>query len=174
MLVFELPKHGSETGDVKKVILRLVPSVPRFAKDRKLRFFLTEPQDLGADPLSGMKFDAKSLNGVGEDAFESLHPLDSGAFKKVQTGHADMLGLKPERAGQRFLGDRMKAGGTILIVAVPDDEEVAATYFGSAAEPEGSRLRASMQGQRRGASSPPGSGGQAGAVHCGNATLEDS
>jgi len=34
-----------------------------------------------------------------------------------------------------------------LIVAVPEDEEVAATYFGAGAEPEGNRPRLSLEGQ---------------------------
>jgi hypothetical protein len=33
------------------------------------------------------------------------------------------------------LRDPVKAGGTVLIVAVPEDEEVAATYFGARVEP---------------------------------------
>ena len=89
---------------------------------------------LGSDPLAGLKFEAGSSGGVGKDAFRALHPLGSAVFKKVETGHADTFELKPDEAGKPLLRDRLKAGGTILIVAVPDDEEVAATYFGAGAE----------------------------------------
>ena len=116
----------------------------RFSQDGKVRFYLAEPTDRGADPLAGLKFEAGSSGGVGKDAFRALHPLGSGSFKKVETGHADTFELKPDEAGKRLLRDRLKAGGTILIVAVPEDEEVAATYFGAGAETEANRPRLSM------------------------------
>ena len=54
-------------------------------------------------------------------------------FTKVETGHVDTFELKPDEGGKRLLyGIGLKAGGSILIVAVPDEEEVAATYFGRA------------------------------------------
>ncbi len=147
VLVFELPKGGDQAGDVKSLSLRLVQSIPQFAKDGKVRFFLAEPKDGGADPLAGLKFEAGSSGGVGKDAFKALHPLGSGTFKKVETGHADTFELKPDEAGKRYLRDRIKAGGTILIVAVPDDEEVAATYFGAGAETEANRPCLSIDGE---------------------------
>ena len=72
-----------------------------------------------------------SSGGVGKEAYRALHPFGSGAYKKVETGHVERFDLKSDEAGQSYLRDRMKSGGTILIVAVPDDEEVAATYFGA-------------------------------------------
>ncbi len=102
-------------------------SIPRFAKDGKVRFFLAEPHHPGADLLPGLKFDAKSTNGVGKDAFQALHLLGSETFTKVETGHADTFELRTDEAGQRYLRDRLRAGGTILIVITPEDEEVTAT-----------------------------------------------
>jgi hypothetical protein len=125
--------------------LRLVQSIPRFAKDGKVRFFLAEPHDRGTDPLPGLKFDARSTSGVGRDAFKALHPLGSGTFTKVETGHADTFELKPDEAGQRYLRDRIKAGGTIWIVIAPEHEDVAATYFGAGSEPEANRPRLSIE-----------------------------
>src|SRR5262249_4239963 len=139
LLAFELPKDAGQAAEVRTMRLWLVQSIPRFAKDGKVRFYLAESHDRGDDPLSGLKFDAKSPNRVGEDAFKALHSLGSGAFKKVESGHADTFEFKPDEAGQAYLRDRLKAGGTILIVALPDDEEVAATYFGAGAEAEGNR-----------------------------------
>jgi hypothetical protein len=40
----------------------------------------------------------------------------------------------PDQAGRNYLRGQLKAGGTILIVVVPDHEEVAATYFGAGGE----------------------------------------
>jgi hypothetical protein len=88
-----------------------------------------ELHDRGADSPPGLKLDAKSPKRVGKDAFEDPHPLGSGTFKKVETGHADTFELKQDDAGQPYLRDRLKASGTILIIAMPDDEEVAAHRF---------------------------------------------
>ena len=111
MLVFELLKAGDEAGEVKRLSLRLVQSLAQFAKDGKVRFFLAEPPDGGADPLAALKFEAGSSGGVGKDAFRALHPLGSGTFKKVETGHTDTFELKPDEAGSVYLLDRIKAGG---------------------------------------------------------------
>ncbi len=147
VLAFELPKGGEQAGDVRALSLRLVQSVARFTQDGKVRFFVAEPADRGTEPLAELKFEAGSSGGVGKDAFKALHPLGSGTFKKVETGHSDTFELKPDEAGQRYLRDRIKSGGTILIVAVPEDEEVAATYFGAGAEMEANRPRLSIEGE---------------------------
>jgi hypothetical protein len=141
VLVVEVPKAGDQAGDVKSMSLRLVQSVPQFARDGKIRFFLAEPPDGGTDRLAGLKFEAGSSGGLAKDAFKALHPLVSGTFKKVETGHADTFELKPDEGGKRLLQDRIKTGGTILIIAVPDDEEVAATYFGAGTEAEANQPR---------------------------------
>jgi hypothetical protein len=146
VLVFELPKGGEQVGNVQALSLRLVQSVARFTQDGKVRLFLAEPADLTTDPLAELKFEAGSSGGVGKHAFKALHPLGSGTFKKVETGHADTFELKPDEAGQRYLRDRIKSGGTIVIVAVPEDEEVAATYFGAGSETEANRPRLSISG----------------------------
>jgi hypothetical protein len=137
LLAFELSKNGGQAADIKTLSLRLVQSLPRIAKDGKVRFYLAEPLDGRGDPLSGLMFVPKSPSGVGKDAFKARHLLGSETFKKVETGHADTFEFRPDAAGQDYLRDRLKAGGTILIVAVPDDEEVAATYFGAGTEREG-------------------------------------
>jgi hypothetical protein len=113
LLVFQLPQGESQQGDVKDLSLRLVRSVPRFAKDGTVRFFLAEPVDRGTDTLAGLKFDESSLNGVGKDAFKASHPLGSGTFSKVKTGQVDTSKLTPDEAGRAYLRGRLKAGGTI-------------------------------------------------------------
>lgn len=146
VLVFEVPKGAGEAGDVGRMTLRLHQSIARFSKDGKVRFFLAEPAGGGGDVGSDLKFEPGQPGGVPKGAFKALHPVGAGSFKKVETGHADTFELKPDEDGRRLLAERLKAGGTILIVAVPDDEEVAATYFGAGAEEEGSRPSLSLGG----------------------------
>jgi hypothetical protein len=141
VLVFELPKGEDQAGDVEKLSLRLVQSVARFAQNGKVNFYLAEPADRPGDPLAGLKFEAGSPGGVGKDVFKALHPLGSGSFRKAETGHEDTFELRPDEAGRRHLQGRVKAGGTLLILAVPEDQEVAATYFGAGAEREENRPR---------------------------------
>jgi hypothetical protein len=141
VLVFELPKDDGQQGDVENLSIRLVQSVPKFAKDGKLRFLLAEPRDRGTDSLAGLKFDTGSTDGVRKDAFKAIHRLGSGTFTTVKTGQVDSFKLIPDEAGRGCLKDRLKADGTILIVIVSDDEDVAATYFGAGSEPETNRPR---------------------------------
>ena len=44
VLVFQFPKGE---GDVEKLSLRLVQSIPRFARDGKVKFLLAKPRDSG-------------------------------------------------------------------------------------------------------------------------------
>jgi hypothetical protein len=119
----------------------LVQSIPQLARDGKVRVRLAEPRDQNTDSLARLKFDPKSPGGLSKDAFKAPHPLGSGTFTKVKTGQADTFDLKPDEAGRTYLRDQLKAGGTIVIVVVPDDEAVAATYFGAGSEPERNRPR---------------------------------
>jgi hypothetical protein len=93
VLVFQLPR-GERA--VEKLSLRLVQSIPRFARDGKVRFLLAEPRDQGTDPLAGLKFDPKSPGGLGKDAFKAVYPLGSGTFTKVKTGQVDSFTLTPD------------------------------------------------------------------------------
>jgi hypothetical protein len=102
---------------------------------------LAEPRDQGTDSLAGLKFDPRSPNGLGKDAFKAVHPLGSGTFTRVKTVQVDSFALTPDEAGRTYLQGQLRASGTILIVVVPDDEEVAATCFGADSEPEGNRPR---------------------------------
>jgi hypothetical protein len=142
VLVFQLPKTES---DVEKLNLRLVQSVPRFARDGKVKFLLAEPRDPGTDSLAGLKFDPKSPGGLSKDAFKAIHPLGSGTFTKGKTGQADSFDLKPNEAGRTYLRSQLKAGGTMLIVVLPDDEEVAATHCGGGSEPGANRPRLGIE-----------------------------
>src|SRR5262245_12577628 len=60
----ETQTRGS-SSDAEHLSLRLVQSIPRFARDGKVRFLLAEPRDPGTDSLAGLKFDPKSSGGLG-------------------------------------------------------------------------------------------------------------
>jgi hypothetical protein len=64
------------------------------------------------------------------------HPLDregreGGIAARRAARSEDRFDPTPDEAGQRYLRGRLKAGGAIWIVVVPDDEDVPATDFGS-------------------------------------------
>jgi hypothetical protein len=111
VLLFELPKGGGQAGEVKSLTLWLVQSLARFSKNGKVKFFLTEPSAGGTDRLAGLKFQAGSSGGVAKDAFKVLHPLVSGEFKKVETGHADTFELSRMRPGSANCGIGSRTAG---------------------------------------------------------------
>jgi hypothetical protein len=142
VLAFPAPKPGPATVRVKGLTLTLVQSIPRFAKDGKVRFYLTA----AADDPSGLKFDEKSADGLGGQ-LKDRHPLGAGAFKKVETGHVDTFTLTLDDATRGLLQTRLKDGGEIRLLIVPDDEQVAATYFGAGAEEGTRRPRLTLDGE---------------------------
>jgi hypothetical protein len=107
--------------------LRQVRRISRFAEDRTVLSVLAEPADGSSDPLAGLKFEVGSSGGIAREAFKALHPPGSVSVKKAETRRVETLELRSGDAGNHDLRDWLKAGGTILIVAAPEDEEVAAT-----------------------------------------------
>ena len=103
-----------------------------------MRFLLAEPHDRGADGFPGLKFETKSPNGIGKEVFKAHHRLGSGTFKKVETDMPTSLTSSRTRRGS-IICETDEGRRPILIIAVPEDEEVAATYFGTGAEPEENR-----------------------------------
>jgi hypothetical protein len=121
VLVFGIPKEvqGKQITNLK---LTLVQSIPTFAKDGRIKFFLAP--DL--NPNAELKFDASAPDGVGSQ-IKSLHPLGSGQFKKIETGKVDEFTLTvADTVRERFAN-----GGKVCLLIVPADEAVAATYFGA-------------------------------------------
>jgi hypothetical protein len=147
LLVFERSRSEGHVVEVGKMNLPLVQGKVRCTQDGKMRFFLAEPADRSGEPLAGLKFEAGSPGGVAMKALKALHPPGSGIFVKGETGRANAFELKPDEAGKRYLRDRVKASGTVLIVAVSEDEEVAATYFGAGAEPKGNQPQVIIDGE---------------------------
>jgi len=120
LLVFEIPKEVQEKK-VKNVTLTLVQSIPKFAKDGAVRFFLAPDLDAAGD----LKFDLTSVEGMGSQ-IKSLHSLGSGDFKKIETGKTESFSLTVDDAAR----GQIAKGGKLCLVIVPADAAVAATYFG--------------------------------------------
>jgi hypothetical protein len=121
VLVFDIPKEiqDKRINDVK---LNFVQSIPSFAKDGALRFFLAP--DL--DATQALKFDANAPDGVGSQ-IKSLLLVGSGDFKKIETGKTESFSLVVDDA----VRGQIAKGGKLCLVIVPADGAVAATYFGA-------------------------------------------
>ena len=128
--VLEFPAKDV-VGDEKPggLDLILAQSVARFSVDGPLKFYLATA-DLDS---KGLKFDPSTTDGLGGQA-PSKRPLGSGAFKKAATGKADTFSLTLDDEAASFVKERAAKGQTIAILVVPDDDTVAATYFGAGAD----------------------------------------
>ncbi len=121
VLVFEIPKEvkGSQ---VKGMTLTMIQSVPQFAKDGAIKFFLAPELDAASD----LKFDPSAPDGVGS-RIKPLHALGSANFKKIETGKMESYPLTVDD----IVRERISKGGKLSVVIVPADSAVAATYFGA-------------------------------------------
>ena len=121
VLVFDLPKEIQDKK-IKNLKVTFVQSIPKFAKDGAIRFFLAPDLDSTKD----LKFDATTPDGVGGQ-IKSLLPLGSGDFKKIETGKTESFSLALDDAAR----GQIAKGGKLCLVIVPADGAVAATYFGA-------------------------------------------
>jgi hypothetical protein len=121
VLVFDLPKEIKDKK-VKSVTLTFVQSIPKFAKDGAIHFFLAPDLDATKD----LKFDVSASDGVG-DQIKPLHALGSGNFKKIETGKTESFSLTVDDTAR----EQIAKGGKLCLVIVPADAAVAATYFGA-------------------------------------------
>jgi hypothetical protein len=121
VLVFDLRKEIQEKK-IRNLKLTFVQSIPTFAKDGAIRFFLAP--DLDATLL--LKFDPNTSDGVASQ-IKSLLPLGSGDFKKIETGKTESFSLVVDDAARRQIAQ----GGKLCLVIVPAYGAVAASYFGA-------------------------------------------
>jgi hypothetical protein len=121
LLVIEIPKEV-QNKKVKDMKLTLVQSIPKFAKDGAIRFFMAPDLDAPGD----LKFDPNAPDGVGSQ-IKPLHSVGSGNFKKIETGKTDSFSLTVDDS----VRERLAKGGKLCLVVVPADPAVAATYFGA-------------------------------------------
>lgn len=146
VLVFPVPK-AEATAEIKGLTITLVQSVPSFSSDGKIQFFLAQPADADPGSLEKLKYDPAATRGVTRDAFKLLSPLGSGVFKKVETGKIDTFALTADQSVRNQLRDLIKSGGPLYIVVAPDDDDVAATYFGAGNETQENRPRIKLAGE---------------------------
>jgi hypothetical protein len=130
---FTLP-GPEKLGKVKAATLKLVQSVPRFAKDGKFKVYLITDASKKETDAAQLKFDVAAGDGLGEQ-LGAKQPLGSGEFKKVETGHLSTYPLTLDEAQREVLA----RGGKVRLVVVPDGDDVAATYFGSGSTEEAQR-----------------------------------
>jgi hypothetical protein len=121
VLIFEIPKEVQDKK-VKSITLTLVESIPRFAKDGAMRFYLA-PDLNGAGDL---KFDTNASDGLG-NRIMAFHVMGSGSFKKAEMGNRESFSL----AVNDTVRELIAKGGKLYLVVVPADAAVAATYFGA-------------------------------------------
>ena len=140
VLEFPAPKLIGDGDKGGTLSLTLVQSIARFSKPGKLKFYLAT----GDFETKNAKFDMAGVDGLG-DLVKAKSPLGSGEFKQQETGHADTFTLTLNEAAVGHLRARAAKGETISLILVPDDEDVAATYFGSGADD--SRAESSAEGR---------------------------
>jgi hypothetical protein len=141
LLTFAAAKSETKPGRVEGITLTLVQSIPRFAKDGKVKFYLIKQAPTAPAEL---KFEPERAGGVTE-ALDARCALGGGEFKKIETGHADTFGLSLDEAGQALVQKQLESGGEIWLLIVPDDDAVAATYFGAEAEEADRRPRVTFK-----------------------------
>ncbi len=144
--MFSVPK-GDDKAEIKDLTITLVQSVPSFSGDGKITFFLAQPTDADPGSLEKLKYDPTATRGMAKDAFKSLSPLGSGVFKKVETGKVDAFMLAPDEMARNELHNVIKGGGLLHIVIAPEDDDVAATFFGAGDETEANRPRIKLGGE---------------------------
>jgi hypothetical protein len=135
VLIFELPKEV-DGSRVKRMTLTLTQSIPQFARDGAIKFFLAPKLDASED----LKFDPDTPDGVGS-RIKPLHDLGSSAFKKVETGKTESFSLTVDDA----VRERIGKGGKLFLVIVPADGGVAATYFGAGETDQQKRPRLTLE-----------------------------
>ena len=144
--MFPVPR-GDEKAEIKNLTITLVQSVPSFSGDGKIKFFLAQPADADPRSLEKLKYDPTATRGLAKDAFKSLSPLGSGVFKKVETGKVDTFVLTPDDMARNELHSVIKGGGLLHIVIAPEDDDVAATFFGAGDETDANRPRIKLGGE---------------------------
>jgi hypothetical protein len=145
VLDFRPAKPEKPVAKVKGLTLTLVESIAQFSKAGAIRVYLATDTTTGLDrDRSPLKFDTKTPGGVG-DQLKTLLPLGAAAFVKRKTGEVDAIILNPEGESETYLRGQLNGGGTLRLVIVPADDDVAATYFGAGCEPVANRPKLGIE-----------------------------
>ncbi len=143
VLDFTFPKTTAPTKPtkLKSAKLMLTQSVARFAKEGQVKFLLSDDFKGDTAPL---KFDAASPNTLGTQ-LQPTHAIGEAAFKAGTTGQVDTVTLDLNGASREAIKKASENAGTIRIVVVPADGDVAATYFGAGNATESNRPKLSLE-----------------------------
>ena len=126
--VLEFKPAKADAAKAAGLTLSLTQSIARFSKNGKFKVYLSA--DLKSAPET-LKFQGE--NGV-ERQLAPLYPVGESAFEKGESGKVDVIALKLDDKALSAFRSQTAEGGTVRLVLVPADNDVAATYFGVAAE----------------------------------------
>jgi hypothetical protein len=143
VLVFPASKAESGNGPVTGLKLTLTQSIARFSKEGKVKIALLASGD-GAETEASWKFDPASIDGLG-GRFKDRSAVGSSEFKPGKSGQAESITLTLDAVAKADVAKTLKAGGEIRLLIVPDDEAVAATYFGAGAREAGQRPKLTIE-----------------------------
>jgi hypothetical protein len=132
---FTVPSDLGQVTKIKGLTLSLTESIPAFAHDGAVKFYLTtdtrtDTSAPEAKAAPALKFDASTSDGLGNQ-LTPRYPAGSGTFTKKKTGEVDTFSLRVEGEGEMYLRGELNRKGKIRILMVPDSDDVAATYFGA-------------------------------------------
>jgi hypothetical protein len=140
---------GPQAGKIKGLTLTLVQSIPAFAKNGKVKLYLTTDTKTAiaaveAPAAPALKFDAASDDGLG-DQLKTRYPVGSGTFTKDANGHIDTFPLTLNADAEAYLRGQLEKGGDIRLIIAPDGDDVAATYFGAGNQTPSNRPKLTIE-----------------------------
>jgi hypothetical protein len=137
---FHAPAGLSAVTKIKGLTLTLVQSVPAFAKNGKVKFYLSSDTktDIATAEPPAVKFDPAGDDGLGGQ-LKTRYAVGSGTFTKDMNGHIDTFALTLNGEAEAYLRGQLKNGGDIRLIMAPDSDDVAATYCGAATKEASNR-----------------------------------
>ncbi len=141
VLDFPASKLAASDEKPKGMTLYLTQRLAKYSKSGKLKFYLASDSKRDLQALVGsMKFQLAAPNGLG-DQFKSKNPLGAGTFTSEGENKVDAFALTFDDTTREIVVGQIRQAGTVRIIVVPDDPDVAATYFGHLENEAASRPR---------------------------------
>jgi hypothetical protein len=141
---FDTAKSPAKGTKVKGAALTLTQSLPPFAKEGKVRVYVSSDTKTSLSEATSLKFVTSVAEGIGVQ-LKPLLAVGDGVFKKVKNGQAEKMALTLDDASRAYVEKQLAEGAAIRVVIVPADDQVAATYFGAACENPDQRPRLSIE-----------------------------
>lgn len=117
-----------------ELTLTLTQSLARFSLDGQVKVYLTTETQLDINPAKPppapvLRFEADTRDGLGRQ-LQPRYLLGPSAFNAVRTGYPHSFALTLDEELRTYLKEQLAKGGMIRLIVAPDDDHVAATYFG--------------------------------------------